>query len=73
MGVVHPTCIGFGKDDASWSPLGAWSQLGAPWSEVVSLLSCIFVLRASATSDLARSPEYHLGLSSFRYMAGVSP
>ena len=77
MGVVHRTRIGFSKDDVVWLWRVAYWGLGAScvhhglrW---FLRFLCICVSRTSATPDLLRSPKYHQDLSSFRYMAGVSP
>ena len=77
MGVVHPTRIGFGKDYVVWLRLMAHRELGAScvlyglrW---FLYFSCLSVSRTPATPNLVRSLKYHLDLSSFRYMAGISP
>ena len=77
MGVVHPTRIGFGKDDVIWLWRVAHRELGANcmhhgfrW---FLCFSYIFVSRVSAIPDLARSPEYQPDLSLFKYMDGVFP
>ena len=77
MGLVDPACIDLGKDNVVqlWR-ITHWA-LGA--SGVYHCLRWflrllrIFVSRTSAIPDFARTPKYHLDLSSCRCMVGIFP
>ena len=77
MGIMHPTRVSFGRDDVVWFWCVAYQELGASYvHHGLRWFLCsshIFISRALTTLDLVRSPEYHLDLFSFKYMAGISP